>query len=187
MTRRRAMVVVAVALAVTFAPTTLGAKKTPVDFYEVGCVADPGTELVTNNGREFHMVGQVGRSLFYDAGTFEVIGQNTTLANMLVKLRTGKTQMCGTFSGLLPDYAGANTFDGTFYFKIGATGVTGRVLGHGTFSFRHDQVKMQYRSVAPEAMPAELTRILSRRPWKQCADLIGPFRATGFIRTLPKE
>lgn len=187
MWKKNLMVVAALVIVVATAPAALWAKKVPVDLYEIGCVVEPGAQLLTNEGRELHIVGEVGRAVFYDAKTFEIVGENATVANILVKTATNRTRLCGTFSGLMPEYGGANTFDGTWQAKVGATGLSGRGLGHGTFALRGDQLKVSLRSLAPDAVPAEIVEILSRRPWKRCKQLIGPNRVTGFIRPAPRE
>lgn len=187
MKKRQWTVLVLVAVVVAMAPATAWAKKVPIDFYEIGCVTEPGELILTADGREAHLIGEIGRALFYDVETFEVVGENATVANFLVKTATNRMRLCGTFSGLLPTYAGANTFDGTWSGVVRADGFSGRALGHGTFSFRGDQLKLTVQSVDPDAMPVALQEILSRRPWKRCEQLIGPNRVTGFIRPAPRE
>jgi len=159
--------------------------KTQVDFWEVGCVLDPGTSWISEDG-VFHGRGRVATGVFYDADDFARVGTDTVVGNANLDPVTGTGRLFGTFSlEYLPDsYPG--TFDGTWNSSLaGWVSSFGRAVGQGTGELHGMKMKLKLVGDPTVEIPDGLLAAVAADPEFPCAldEISGIGRDTGFIHS----
>ncbi len=155
MTSRRIMALVSLLLvASVFIPATPSvakATRTPVEFWEVNCLIDPGLQWVSEEG-VLHIRGQLTQNTFYDPVSFEIVGSNAVVSNANLDPATFSGTLSGKFSLFYLPMSDTGTFDGSWNGKLtGGVAFTGRAVGHGTGELRG--MKIKQRLVGDPANP----------------------------------
>jgi len=166
---------------VTSVPSFAKSTKTPVDFWQVSCLMDPGIEFVSDEGI-LHGRGRIERFLFYvlDPQTMagEIVGTGVTVGNANIKLATGDGKFFGAVSTIYLPASATETFDGRYHGSItGWISISGRGISHGTGEARGMKIVLNFGT---EPLPAWLEAELPTA----CPlgmPLSGVFRNTGFV------
>ena len=160
-------------------PASAKSVKTPVEYYEVICVNDPGLVWTSGKGGKIvHTRGAMSLSWMYETENFAVIGENVLVTSSNLDTTTGKGEMWGTFSSYFPLLEGG--FTGTWNGKFEPLPVfLGRAVGKGKGSYAGQKVKVTLESVAPADVPVEILRNLPCNP--ASPTFAGIFRDSGFI------
>lgn len=181
---KKRIVVVACALMVVLlmatSPVSAKSIKTPVEFYEVSCLVDPGVIWYSGkDGKMLHVRGQLVENTLYDPETEVVVGMNHAVANVDLNQETGHGQVSGTFSSYsLPDPEG--TFDGTYNGRISNfIEFLGRAVGQGTGTLKGQKLKSTLLLIDPAGLPIAILLNLPCDP----SEIVGVYYDEGFIHS----
>lgn len=154
------VLILALAVVAVAAPSSAESSKSPVAFWEVSCLVDPGIEWVEDG--VLHGRGRIVHAVLYDSVTFDVDGYDTVVSNINLDLATGEGSIFGTWSAVYLPESATGTFDGTYTAKIvfTATGVSawGKAVGHGTGELRGMKMRLGLSSDPP---PAQLLDVIA--------------------------
>lgn len=169
-----------IALLVAASPVLAGSTKTPVEFFEVSCLVDPG--VIWNSGKDgkmLHVRGQLVENTLYDPPTEAAVGMNHAVANIDLNTATGNGEVSGTFSSYF-DADPEGTFDGTFNGKISEfTEFLGKAVGQGTGTLKGQKLKSTLLLIDPFSLPPA---ILSDLPC-DFSEIVGVYYDEGFIHS----
>ena len=131
-------VLLVVGALVTSVPSFAKSTKTPVDFWQVACLVDPGIEWVSDEGI-LHGRGRVEQLVLYayDAGTMaaEVVGSGVVVGNANIDPATGDGRLFGTVSVIYLPVSATGTFDGRYQGSLtGGISISDSVEGGAGFS-----------------------------------------------------
>lgn len=161
-------------------PSTAESTKTPVDFWEVVCLVDPGIEWLDDDG-VLHIRGRISQGTFYDAEDFTVVGSDAIIANANIDLATGNGAFFGTWSAVYLPASATGTFDGAWNARLtGGIALSGKAVGQGTGELRGMKMKVNLLSDPADPPPAGLF-VAPGFPPCNPATIAGIDHATGFI------
>ena len=137
---------------VTAGPSFAKSTKTPVDFWQVNCLVDPGIDWVSDDGI-LHGRGRIEEFVFYaqDPATMagEIVGIGVSVGNANIDLATGDGRIFGTVSVIYLPVSTTETFDGRYQGGLTASGVLGQGISHGSGEARNQKLKLDFESAPP--------------------------------------
>jgi hypothetical protein len=143
---------------VTSGPSSAKSSKTPVKFWQVDCLVDPGIDWVSDEGI-LHGRGRVVQFFFYAYDPpAEIIGVGVSVSNANIDLATGDGQFSGTVSVLYLPVSATEAFYGTYHGSLTGWGVSisGQGISHGTGDARGVKIKLHFDNPPPPQWLEEL-------------------------------
>jgi len=176
--RMRTTLLVALVLTLwSVPPASAGSSKSPVEWYMLLCIEDPGIQWIAGN--TLHTRGVVSQGITYDTQTFEVVGENSQVLNANFNFNTGQVVWWAVFSLIYLPESETGTFDGT----LNGKNAVGQAVGHGKGELTGKKLKGDIFQLDSTEVPPEIWDILSQPPWTECGEFGGIYLNTGLIHS----
>jgi hypothetical protein len=161
-------------------PSTAKSTKTPVEFWEVSCMVDPGFEWIDEYG-VLHVRGRVSQATFYEPENFTIVGSDAIISNANLDPATFSGNLFGTWSAVYLPFSDSGTFDGSWTAKLtGGVAALGRAVGRGTGELKGMKMKLTLVSDPADPPPPGLFEAVGFPPCDPSA-IVGILRDSGFI------
>ncbi len=173
-------VLVVVGAIVTSVPSSAKSTKTPLDFWQVACLVDPGIEWVSDDG-VLHGRGRIEELVLYaydpDTMAAEIVGSGVVVGSANIKLATGDGNFFGTVSVIYLPVSATATFDGRYQGSLTSSSISGKGVSHGTGEAHGMKIMLHFGAEPP---PPWLEAVL---PTSCPTDkpLVAILRNTGFL------